>query len=70
MRRRVQIPPSRRFFEQNVKRDSGIGDPRQPGVPQIVPSEIAVAEGSDNFVQTGGVAQDCRGDPVAAGSGE
>ena len=47
-------------------RDTGIGDPRQAGVAEVVTTQMLVAELSDDLVPVGGVPQHRRGDPAAA----
>lgn len=43
---------------QDVKRDPGVREPRQPGVAQVVPSKVLEAELGDDVVPVGRVAQD------------
>ena len=47
-------------FPQDVHRDAGISHPGQPGVPQVMPQQVLVAELGDDFIPVGRVPQDRR----------
>ena len=53
-----------------VQGDAGVGHPGQPGVAKVVAAEPVKAQGGDDVVPVGGVAQDRGGDPPAAGADE
>jgi hypothetical protein len=55
---------------QDVDRDARVGHPGEACVSQVVAPQVAVAQGGDDLVPVGGVAQHGGGDPAAAGSGE
>lgn len=42
---------------QDVHRDAGISHPREPGVPQVMPHQVLVAEPGDDFIPVGRVPQ-------------
>lgn len=55
---------------QHVHRNASVGHPGQPGVAEVVPAEVLVAEPSDDLVPVRRVAEDRRRDPAAAWSDE
>jgi len=73
---RVQIPLSRGQravpgdLPQDVDRDARISHPGEPGVPQVVPTEVLIAEPGHDVIPMRGVTQDRGGDPAAAGAGK
>ncbi|MFJ8660583.1 hypothetical protein [Streptomyces sp. NPDC093795] len=51
---------------QDVQGDSGVCEPREPGVAKVVSSKVFEAELGDDVVSVGRVAQDGCGDASAA----
>lgn len=52
---------------QNVHRDTRISHPGQPGVAQIVPTQVLIAEPDHDVIPMRGVTKDRGADPAAAG---
>jgi hypothetical protein len=59
-----------RDLPQDVHRDTRVSHPGQPGMPQIVPAQVLIAEPSHHVIPMRGVTKDRCADPAAAGAGE
>ena len=69
---RVQIPLRRGQravpgdLPQDVHRDTRISHPSQPGVPQVVPTQVLIAEPDHDVIPMRGVTKDRSADAAAA----
>jgi hypothetical protein len=53
---------------EHADRDTSVGHPGKPGVPQVVTAQMLIAELGDHLIPMGRVAEHSRGDPAAARS--